>query len=63
VRLSVKPWGEVYVDGARRGVSPPMKQLTLAEGTYVVEVRNGDAVAKQTVKVVAGRTVTVEQRF
>ena len=40
-RLSIRPWGEIYVDGVRRGISPPMKSLQLLPGDYKIEVRNG----------------------
>jgi len=40
VKLSIRPWGEVFVDGKSRGVSPPMKQIKLAPGKHQVEVRN-----------------------
>nr|WP_082517520.1 serine/threonine-protein kinase [Variovorax sp. Root318D1] len=42
VILNIRPWGQVYVDGAERGVSPPLKSLSLRPGIYNVEVRNGD---------------------
>ncbi|CAE6806389.1 serine/threonine protein kinase [Paraburkholderia haematera] len=42
VRFQVYPWGEVYVGGVKRGVSPPLKTLTLAPGTYDIEIRNGE---------------------
>ena len=51
--LAIAPWGEVVVNGERRGVSPPLKHLVLKPGTYKVEVRNGNAqpyVAEVTVK-------------
>jgi serine/threonine protein kinase len=41
VALHISPWGEVYVDGKKRGISPPMKSLELMPGDYSVEVRNG----------------------
>ena len=40
VALAVSPWGEVYVDGQRKGASPPMKELTLTPGIYAIEIRN-----------------------
>jgi class 3 adenylate cyclase len=40
VKLSIDPWGEVFVNGKSRGVSPPMKTMKLAPGKYKVEVRN-----------------------
>ncbi|TAM50382.1 MAG: serine/threonine protein kinase [Paraburkholderia sp.] len=41
VRLYVFPWGEVYVNGVRRGISPPFRAMSLTPGTYRIEVRNG----------------------
>jgi hypothetical protein len=38
--LAISPWGEVYVDGQRKGVSPPLAELNLAPGTYTIEIRN-----------------------
>ncbi|NVM89638.1 non-specific serine/threonine protein kinase [Variovorax sp. SG517] len=40
--FNVRPWGQVFVDGADRGVSPPLKSLSLRPGIYNIEVRNGD---------------------
>ena len=40
VTLAVAPWGEVYVDGAARGVSPPLTQLSLPPGAHTIEIRN-----------------------
>lgn len=42
VRIKVKPWGEVYVDGIKRGVSPPLRVLSLAPGAHEIEIRNGN---------------------
>jgi non-specific serine/threonine protein kinase len=42
VVFNVRPWGQVFVDGADRGVSPPLKSLSLRPGIYNIEVRNGD---------------------
>jgi len=39
-RLNVKPWGTIYVDGKRRGVSPPLKRLVLPAGRHTVMVEN-----------------------
>ncbi|KAG8154550.1 serine/threonine-protein kinase [Burkholderia catarinensis] len=41
VRFNVRPWGDVYVNGARRGASPPLRSVSLAPGVYVIEIRNG----------------------
>jgi hypothetical protein len=39
-RLQIQPWGVVYVDGVDRGVSPPVKRLTLTPGRHTIRVTN-----------------------
>ena len=38
--LAIRPWGVVYVNGKKKGLSPPMKELMLPPGQYTVEIRN-----------------------
>ncbi len=38
--VAVAPWGEVYVNGKKVGVTPPLTELRLAPGRYTVEIRN-----------------------
>lgn len=38
--LQIRPWGVVHVDGVRRGVSPPIKQLILTPGRHAILVTN-----------------------
>jgi len=38
--FAVQPWGEIFVNGRSRGVTPPMKSLKLEPGKYKIEVRN-----------------------
>jgi eukaryotic-like serine/threonine-protein kinase len=38
--IAVAPWGEIYVDGHKRGASPPLTELRLAPGKHRVEIRN-----------------------
>ena len=40
IQFSIKPWGEIVVDGRSRGVSPPLKTLSLPEGRHRIEIRN-----------------------
>ncbi len=40
LNLTVLPWGEVYVDGEMKGVSPPLVSLELPAGKHVIEFRN-----------------------
>lgn len=64
VRLAISPWGEVWVDGASVGVTPPLNQLKLPPGRHTVVVRNGDAPAfQQTVTVQAGKPVQLRHQF
>jgi hypothetical protein len=41
VTFEVKPEGEIYIDGALKGVSPPLKRVQLPAGRHVIEIRNG----------------------
>jgi serine/threonine-protein kinase len=41
VVFAVHPWGEIYVDGKKRGLSPPTKELRLSPGKHTIEIRNG----------------------
>ena len=38
--FAIQPWGEIYVNGRSRGVTPPMKSIKLEPGKYKIEVRN-----------------------
>jgi class 3 adenylate cyclase len=38
--FAIQPWGEIYVNGKSRGVTPPMKSIKLEPGRYKIEVRN-----------------------
>lgn len=60
VKLQIAPWGEVYVNGSKRGVSPPLKSLSLAPGSYDIEIRNGTLTPFRTrIELVAGSSGNV----
>ncbi|HTP99024.1 MAG TPA: protein kinase [Casimicrobiaceae bacterium] len=64
VALAVTPWGEVYVDGRKRGVSPPMQELRVTPGKHVVEIRNTTFPPFQdTVDVAADGVVRIKHKF
>jgi class 3 adenylate cyclase len=64
VNLAVVPWGEVFVNGKSRGLTPPIKHLALAPGTYKIEIRNTKFPARvETVRVRPRETVTVTHEF
>jgi hypothetical protein len=63
-KLLIKPWGTVYVDGVDRGVSPPVKRLTLAPGQHTIRIVNPNF-PEQTMTVDAGarETMLIEHDF
>ena len=64
VNLAVIPWGEVYVNGKSRGVSPPMKSLKLAPGKYKIEIRNSNLTPyDETVEVKSREALTIRHTF
>jgi non-specific serine/threonine protein kinase len=40
IRLAVKPWAMVRVDGVEKAVTPPLKLLTLPVGKHTIELVN-----------------------
>ena len=40
VKITLVPWGEIWIDNQRYGVSPPLREILLAPGTYAIELRN-----------------------
>ena len=38
--FAITPWGEIFVNGKPRGITPPMKSLKLDPGKYKIEIRN-----------------------
>jgi hypothetical protein len=41
--LNIRPWGEVYVDGKKVGVTPPLHHIEVPSGTRQIVVRNANA--------------------
>jgi class 3 adenylate cyclase len=62
--FAVSPWGEIFVNGKSRGVTPPMKSLKLDPGKYKIEVRNTTfPVHSETLDLKGRDEVTVRHRF
>src|SRR5690606_3080597 len=60
VRIHVRPWGEVMVDGRSRGISPPLTQLTLPPGRHRITIRNPAAPEyKTTIEVKPGGAASI----
>jgi PEGA domain-containing protein len=64
VVLAIAPWGEIYVDGDRVGVSPPVNEVEVAPGKRKIEIRNGNfPVYTQVVDVKADQKVRIKHKF
>jgi class 3 adenylate cyclase len=64
LEFAVAPWGEVLIDGKRRGISPPLRIIEVPAGPHTIEIRNSTFpahVAKIEVK--AGEAVKIQHRF
>jgi hypothetical protein len=64
VNIVALPWAEVFIDGTRQGVSPPLKVISLKPGKHKVELRNGSFPPHvQTVDMRPGTEVSITHRF
>jgi len=64
IQFAILPWGEVFVDGRSRGVSPPLRMIELPPGPHAVEVRNTSfPTHTQRVEVRSGEPVRIRHQF
>jgi hypothetical protein len=64
IALAVAPWGEVFVDGDRVGVSPPVNEVEVAPGKRTVEIRNSNfPVFSQVIEIRADQKVRIKHKF
>jgi len=62
--FAISPWGEIFVDGKRVGVSPPFTSLQLEAGKHQVEVRNqAFAPYRDTVNLKPGQSLKIRHKF
>jgi hypothetical protein len=62
--LVILPWGEVYLDGRKQGVSPPLMELRVTPGKHKIEIRNANfPVYKQTIQVKVGEKLKIKHTF
>jgi len=58
------PWAEVFVDGTRQGVTPPLRAIFLRPGKHRIELRNTSFPAYvQTVELKPGAELSITHRF
>ncbi len=64
IGISALPWAEVYVDGRKQGVSPPLRSVTVLPGKHKVELRNSSFPAHvETIDAKPGESITIKYRF
>jgi len=64
IQVAILPWGEVYVNGKRRGVSPPLRNIEVQPGAHTIEVRNTSfPTYTQRVVVHSGEPVRIRHHF
>jgi len=62
--VAVQPWAEVWVDGRKRGISPPLLTLQLPPGSHSIELRNPDLPThSQQLQISVGQSVTLRHTF
>ena len=64
VNIAIAPWGEVYLDGKKQGVSPPLDVLHMAAGEHLVEFRNTTFPPYTiSIQVKAGEEMKIKHKF
>ena len=64
VRLAIAPWGEIYVDNKKVGVSPPLTEIKVAPGKHAIEVRNGSFEPyRQSINLAANASLRIKHKF
>jgi len=64
VGFAVTPWGEVYIDGRKTGITPPLNEIRLPPGKHTIEIRNTTFEPhRQTVDLRADASVRIKHKF
>jgi class 3 adenylate cyclase len=64
IEFAITPWGEVHVDGSKRGISPPLTEVQVAPGKHTIEIRNTAFPSYTTsVDVAAGAQAKIKYKF
>lgn len=62
--LSILPWGEIYVDGRKAGVSPPLREIEVKPGKRHIEIRNTTFPPYvETIDVAPGSRIKIRHKF
>jgi class 3 adenylate cyclase len=64
VAFRILPWGEIYINGKKKGVSPPLTTVKLKPGKYSIEVKNSSfPVYSQVVEVKSHDNIEIKHTF
>lgn len=64
LHFTVTPWGEIFIDGTKRGVSPPLIEVQIAAGKHNIEIHNTSFPAyTTTVEVTSGAQSKIKYKF
>lgn len=64
INFTVLPWGEVFIDGKKKGVSPPLKKIKLSPGKHRIEIKNATfSPYRKTVQLKAGESMKIRHKF
>ena len=64
VTLAISPWGEVFVDGKRLGVTPPLHDLKLSSGKHTILIVNATFNPySKTIDLAPGSTHKIKYKF
>jgi len=64
VSIAVQPWATIYVDGVQKGITPPLKKLTLPLGEHEIRLENPNFPAYvHKINVDARKPVTIKHDF
>jgi serine/threonine-protein kinase len=64
VGFAVTPWGEVYIDGRKTGITPPLREIALPPGRHTIEIRNSTFKPhRQTVDLAVDGSVRIKHKF
>jgi hypothetical protein len=64
VNFRILPWGEIYIDGVKKGVCPPLTTVKLKPGKYKVEIKNTSfPTYSQAVEVKSNGSVEIKHKF
>jgi eukaryotic-like serine/threonine-protein kinase len=64
LQLAVTPWGEVFVDNQKQGVSPPLREIVLSPGPHRIEIRNaGFRRYRETIVLAPRATAKIKHKF